>query len=324
MQKRVESLIAHEGLEGYGLYWVLIGLLRSEENKLEFDLSVLAWQTGAAPRLLNCVCLEFGLFRVVGGWLESIELFELMEEKQVKSDKARQSAQSRWNKNNTDSVVAMQVEDINEKSTDFERLDFKEVTTSTDVSPLFENAIASKNDANALTSIDFNDLQNEEKNEKVAGLVVYTTSSLSLEEEEKYHGIVYQKRIKEKTNKKEKKRKELDLECYEFANWFRSLLPNDIAERVKETDIENWADTYDKLIRVDKHSREEIKAVVEFGRSGWWAKNFLSPMKLRRPDKDGTPYYTVFYNQMRTERNGSARAVQERHSRRAQLFGLED
>ncbi len=324
MQKRVESLIAHKGLEGYGLYWVLIGLLREEDNKLEYDLSVLSWQTGAPRALLDCVCSEFFLFRIVGGWLESIELFELMEEKQVKSAKARLSVQSRWNKQSTESVVAVQEDDRSEKSTGFERIDLEGLSVSVNVSPLFENTNVSKNDTNVLTSLDFNELQSHEKNEKVAGLVVYTTSSLSLEEEEKYHGIVYQKRNKEKTNKKEKKRKELDLECHEFANWFRSLLPDDIAARVKEKDLENWADTYDKLIRVDKHPREEIKAVVEFGRSGWWAKNFLSPMKLRRPDKDGTPYYTVFYNQMRTERNGTARAVQERHSRRAQLFGLEE
>ena len=343
VRKRIETLIARRGLECYGLYWRLIDLLRQNDNKMEFDPELLAWETGGRAADVNCVCQEFGLFRVVGGWLESIELYELNEEESAKSAKARQSVRSRWEKQKNQFVVASLNENrsssvgvntendvstisldtnVSKNDTNVSNLDTNVPSTlflDTNVSNLGTNVVStlfldtnvSKND----TNVSKNDLQDN---------IVYTTSSLLKEEEEEYHGIVYQKRNKEKINKREKKRKELGPECYAFANWFLTLLPKDIAERIKDRDIENWADTYDKLIRIDKRTAAEVKAVVEYGRNGWFAQNFLSPAKLRRLDPNGTPYYTVFYNHMRSRSNGSVTGIEERHNRRAELFGIED
>lgn len=285
IQKRVESLIAHEGLAGYGLYWVLIDLLSRSGNALEYDPKVLAYKTAAAAELLHSVCLGFGLFRVVGGVLCSVELSELNEIKNEKSAKARASVRSRWDK--------------------------KAKTYENDTNVSFF-------DTNVLTVLFIKHLE-EFRNFK--DNIVYTTSS-SLSLEDKNHGIVYQKRRKEKIYKKEKKRKEIDPECYEFAQWFLTLLPREIAERVKEHELENWADVYDKLRRIDKRSREEIIAVVRYGRTSWWSQNFLSPLKLRRNDPNGTPYYTVFYNQMKSSNANTT--IEQRHHEREQFFDLED
>lgn len=74
-------------------------------------------------------------------------------------------------------------------------------------------------------------------------------------------------------------------------------------------DINNWAkkffdakyinknsiDTFDKLIRIDKYTPEQIKKAIQWARNdNFWTTNFLSPVKLRGRDKTGVKYIDVF------------------------------
>lgn len=54
-------------------------------------------------------------------------------------------------------------------------------------------------------------------------------------------------------------------------------------------------DAFDKLIRIDKYTVEDIKKAIIWARSDdFWTKNFLSPVKLRNKDKSGVKYIDVF------------------------------
>jgi hypothetical protein len=83
----------------------------------------------------------------------------------------------------------------------------------------------------------------------------------------------------------------------EFADWFRTLLPEGI--RLSESWRESWAETFDKLVRLDSRTSEQIRGVCQWGRKdSFWSSNFMSPAKLRDKNKDGTCYFDVFAAKM--------------------------
>jgi hypothetical protein len=70
-----------------------------------------------------------------------------------------------------------------------------------------------------------------------------------------------------------------------------------------------WIDILDKLMRIDLQTPEKIKEIIENTRKDdFWKSNFLSVLKLRRKDKDGNSYFTVFKNRI----NGNIRSTDER------------
>jgi hypothetical protein len=58
---------------------------------------------------------------------------------------------------------------------------------------------------------------------------------------------------------------------------------------------EDSIDCFDKLLRIDNYSIEQIKTAILNARSDdFWAKNFLSPVKLRDKDKNKVKYIDKF------------------------------
>jgi len=69
----------------------------------------------------------------------------------------------------------------------------------------------------------------------------------------------------------------------------------DLISKLSQSDKINWIDTIDKLIKLDKYSKAEIeKAVKNATHDQFWAKQFLSLVKLRKKDKDGVSYISKF------------------------------
>jgi len=100
------------------------------------------------------------------------------------------------------------------------------------------------------------------------------------------------------TQRKKKEKAELPPECYRFADWFESLLEDD-----KKPDgnwRESFAKTYDELTRLDKLTKEEIKAVCEFGTEDhFWKNNFTIPSYLRKKSKTtGLKHFVQIKNAM--------------------------
>jgi hypothetical protein len=78
-----------------------------------------------------------------------------------------------------------------------------------------------------------------------------------------------------------------------FARWFRSTL----SEKIKPSPNweEQWAKTYDELIRLDHRTKQEITMVCQWARQDpFWATCFLSPLKLRQRDKNKVLYFDIF------------------------------
>jgi hypothetical protein len=45
--------------------------------------------------------------------------------------------------------------------------------------------------------------------------------------------------------------------------------------------MQKWASSMDKIMRIDQRPYEEIKAVIDYVYSSWWKDKVLSPDKLR-------------------------------------------
>jgi len=70
---------------------------------------------------------------------------------------------------------------------------------------------------------------------------------------------------------------------------------------------QEWCETLDKLIRIDGYSPEHIHDVIKRTRmDDFWRTNFLSVLKLRKKNKDGIPYFTVFEKRLN---NGTKKAI---------------
>lgn len=85
-----------------------------------------------------------------------------------------------------------------------------------------------------------------------------------------------------------------------FVEWFLQLLDRTEAPKPKLTipAKSNWAIAYDRMLRIDGRTKDEVKAVCQWARSdSFWRKNFLSPIKLRER-KDGVQYFDLFLSQM--------------------------
>lgn len=71
----------------------------------------------------------------------------------------------------------------------------------------------------------------------------------------------------------------------------------------KKNQVDNWLEVLEKLHRIDNLPLHAIEKIVESTRADeFWSKNFLSLTKLRKKNRDGVLYITVFYeNYLKTK-----------------------
>ena len=95
---RVIKLRAKLGYEGYGVFWAVLELLFSEENKLCVDdYDSLAFGLQCDPKVLKQVVEDFDLFVVEDGCFYSRRLNNHIEQINNKSKKAKENINKRWN-----------------------------------------------------------------------------------------------------------------------------------------------------------------------------------------------------------------------------------
>jgi len=94
---RIIKLRSKLGYEGYGVFWALLELLFTEENKLCVDdYSEIAFGLQTDPKILKQVIEDFDLFNVEDGCFYSKRLNKQIEEINSKSNKAKENASKRW------------------------------------------------------------------------------------------------------------------------------------------------------------------------------------------------------------------------------------
>ena len=86
-------------------------------------------------------------------------------------------------------------------------------------------------------------------------------------------------------------------EGVKFSEWFKTLLPAKL--NLPANWKKQWALTYDEILRIDKKTKDEVKAVCKWARSDdFWSGQFFSPLKLRKRNRDGVTYFDCFQMKM--------------------------
>tara|TARA_R100000781_G_scaffold93876_1_gene58357 strand:- start:19 stop:771 length:753 start_codon:yes stop_codon:yes gene_type:complete len=122
---RIIKLRAILGYEGYGLFWAVLELLFSEENKLCIeDYNSLAFGLQCDPKILKQVIEDFDLFVIEDGCFYSHRLHHQIKQINSKSQKAKESVNKRWNNirtnNGSNTSISINKEDKN-KSKNIEK-----------------------------------------------------------------------------------------------------------------------------------------------------------------------------------------------------------
>lgn len=108
---KILNMRADYGLEGYGLFWAIIEMMRNEESyKLQTDkkiyraIKTLTNTNIDVEKYVQDCINEYELFKEENGYFFSNSLLKRMLEKDRKSAVAREKAEKRWNNN----TIAMQ------------------------------------------------------------------------------------------------------------------------------------------------------------------------------------------------------------------------
>ena len=83
---------------GYGIYWSLVEDLYHNNNKLENNPALLAYDYRCSIELIESVINDFDLFIVSDGYISSNSIQKRLDERNDKVTKAKQSASKRWEK----------------------------------------------------------------------------------------------------------------------------------------------------------------------------------------------------------------------------------
>ena len=105
---KILNMRADYGLEGYGLYWAIIEMMRNEEDyKLTLNkntyraIKTLTNTTIDIEKFINDCLEDYELFEQDDEKFYSNSLLRRMQEKEKKSVIAREKAEKRWNNNAT-------------------------------------------------------------------------------------------------------------------------------------------------------------------------------------------------------------------------------
>ena len=94
-------LIEQLGLEGYGIYWVLVETLRDQSN-YKYPLALIpaiARRYNTTAEKMKTVVMNYNLFEIDDVNFFSLSLIERMKKLDDKRDKAREAINKRWDKN---------------------------------------------------------------------------------------------------------------------------------------------------------------------------------------------------------------------------------
>ena len=98
---RVIKLRSKLCYEGYGIFWAVLELLFTEENKLCIeDYDSIAFGLQCDRSILKQVVEDFDLFIIEDNCFYSKRLYRHIEDINLKSKKAKDSVKKRWNNTN--------------------------------------------------------------------------------------------------------------------------------------------------------------------------------------------------------------------------------
>lgn len=96
--EKIKRLIRKHGLLGYGIFWVIIEDLYNNANALRTDYEGIAYDLRTDSEIIRSIVNDFELFVIENGFFGSLSIERRLDDRNKKSEKARESAYHRWPK----------------------------------------------------------------------------------------------------------------------------------------------------------------------------------------------------------------------------------
>ena len=100
--EKIKKLIRQHGVSGYGIFWCIIEDLYNNANALQTDYVGIAFDLRVPVEVVDSIINDFELFCIEDGFFGSESVERRLDERNKKSETARQSAFKRWDKNKAD------------------------------------------------------------------------------------------------------------------------------------------------------------------------------------------------------------------------------
>ncbi len=187
---------------------------------------------------------------------------------------------------------------------------FRDATELIDL--LFKEDII-KSDEQGNLSIDFLNeqfdlLSQKRKNKQMAGklggLAKASNAIATLKQKSSYKDKEkYNNKNKDNNKKEPLPGSDLLLKSKEIIRKVWQLFPEKIRPDGEGKKLDSWIKEIELLIKLDGHTEKEIIDVIKWAREDdFWKDQFLSPIKLRRKNKDKIKYFEYFKIQMNGKR----------------------
>lgn len=113
---KLKKLFMRLGLQGIGLYWCLVEMLYEKSGYVELDyIPIIAFDLRIDESTINTIIDEFDLFEKNETHFYSPSILKRLQIRQEKSEKAKSSANARWNKCDSNANALQTDSDSNAK-----------------------------------------------------------------------------------------------------------------------------------------------------------------------------------------------------------------
>ena len=136
---KIKKMIMKLGYTAYGVYWALIEDLYNNDNKIVFDLELMAYDFRLDESIINSILNDFDLFIIEDGYLSSESIARRLELRDAKSAKAKESANKRWNKKSDGNANAMRNNANASKGNALKESKVKEIKEIKDIKEIEDN-----------------------------------------------------------------------------------------------------------------------------------------------------------------------------------------
>lgn len=156
---KIKKLLVNHGILGYGIYWAIIEDLYNNANVLPMDCDTIAYDLRCDVDAVKSIINDYDLFVINGEYFSSNSVGRRLTEREEKSKKASESANTRWGKKSTTIK-----NDANEMQTQCKRNAIKEnkgkenkrnIFTKPSVEEVAEYCQERKNKINPKTFLDY-------------------------------------------------------------------------------------------------------------------------------------------------------------------------
>ena len=111
--EKIKRLIMKHGLLGYGIFWAIVEDLYNNSNALQMDYERIAFELRVDESVVKSIINDFKLFIFNEDTFGSLSVEKRLTQRNEKSNKARNSANKRWEKSNNDANALRTQSDSN-------------------------------------------------------------------------------------------------------------------------------------------------------------------------------------------------------------------